>query len=30
MKIKIQEIASLINGSIFGNNNLEIENVSKI
>lgn len=30
MKIKIQEIASLINGSIFGNKNLEIENVAKI
>lgn len=30
MKIKIQEIASLINGSIFGNDKIEIENVAKI
>lgn len=30
MKIKIQEIASLINGNIFGNDNIEIENVAKI
>ncbi|HEX9251809.1 MAG TPA: UDP-3-O-(3-hydroxymyristoyl)glucosamine N-acyltransferase [Ignavibacteriaceae bacterium] len=30
MKISILEIASLINGSITGNNNLEINNVSKI
>lgn len=30
MKIKIQEIASFINGNIIGNKNLEIENLAKI
>jgi UDP-3-O-[3-hydroxymyristoyl] glucosamine N-acyltransferase len=30
MKIKIQEIASYINGNIFGNEKIEIENVAKI
>ncbi len=30
MKIKIQEIASLIKGNIFGNAKIEIENVAKI
>ncbi len=30
MKINIQEIASLINGSVSGDSNIEINNVAKI
>ncbi|MFZ2324471.1 MAG: UDP-3-O-(3-hydroxymyristoyl)glucosamine N-acyltransferase [Ignavibacteriaceae bacterium] len=30
MRIKIQEIASFINGTIYGDKNLEIENIAKI
>lgn len=30
MKIKIEDIAELVNGTVYGNNNLEIENLAKI